>query len=648
MLLPDKLLGQNNGEIVVKSCLGTMNQKHENQESVWLLENMLGYCPQPFVISSPGGHILSYNHAFCELTGYLREEVSNKTWAVDFTPPEWHKQDTQLIEELLLTGKPQRYEKECIHKDGTRIAIELFMHRVTDTEGNTCLYSFINNITELKKTKELLAKKTRELEGWLRELNCLHTLSKYMSKSTMSMEEMFQEIVNIVPSAFEFPEKICVRITLESRVFKSLNFKETIWKQVRNITVLGSQSGLVEAYYMGENSGSYEEPFLEPEKNLITFIGERIGKLFEHKHAGKLLRESEANYRGIFNAVSDGIFIRDINDGKLVDVNKRLCEIFGYTPEEFKSIKIEDLCAGKLPFTNEEKERWLSSIVTEGEKPHLFESMVKDKNGRVFWVEVSLKYIAIDGKRCLLVVIRDIDKRKKAEERLFNYQEQLRNLTSELSLAEEQARQRIATELHNRIGQALAISKMKLAVLRKLALTDDLAESLGEVYTLISQTIKDTRSLIIELRPPALYELGFEKAIEGLVKELQEQNGIQIEFKDDGQTKQLNDDIRIFLYNAVRELLVNVIKHARAQHAKLSIKKDGTTLQTIIKDNGIGFDISKMDSYVNHHGCYGLFSIRERLSFFGGHLTLESKPSHGSCVTLVVPLKGFEKLQGGR
>jgi PAS domain S-box-containing protein len=625
-----------------------MNQKYENQESMWLVENMREYSSQPFVISSPRGHILFHNHAFCELTGYSSAEVSDMTWAVDFTPPEWHKRDTQVIEELLLAGTPQRYEKECIHKDGTRIAIELCIHRVTDTEGNACVYSFINNITELKKTKELLAKKTRELEGWLREFHCLHTLSKYVSKSTKSIEEVLQEIAGIIPSAFEFPETICARITLDGRAFKSLHFKETLWKQVSDITVSGKQRGLVEVYYMGENSRSYEEPFLEPEKNLVAFVSERIGYLFEHQCAKKLLRESEVNYRGIFNSVSDGIFVRDMDAGKLVDVNKRLCEMFGYTPEEFQSIKMEDLRADTQPFTNEERDRQLSMMVAEGGKTHLFESLVKDKIGREFWVEVSLKYTSIYDKNYLLAVIRDIDIRKQAEERLFNYQEQLRNLASELSLAEEDIRQRIATEMHDRIGQSLSLSKMKLAMLRKLALTDKLAASLQEVYILISQTLKDTRSLIIELRPPALYELGFEKAVEGFVKELQEKNGIQIEFKDDGQTKDLSDDIRVFLYNAVRELLINVIKHAQARHAKLSIKREGATLHTIVKDDGVGFDISTIDSCSYSDNCYGLFNIRERLSFLGGHLTLESEPHHGSCVTLVVPLKGFENVQGGR
>jgi len=242
----------------------------------------------------------------------------------------------------------------------------------------------------------------------------------------------------------------------------------------------------------------------------------------------------------------------------------------------------------------------------------------------------------------------EINERKKAEEKLLIYQEQLRSLASELSLAEERMRRRIATNVHDNIGQNLGISKIKLESLRQSVSSPDVAESLNEIGELIGQTIESSRSLTFELSPPVLYELGFEPAVEWLVRHTRRRHGLSTDFKSDGRPKPLDHDVRVLLFQAVRELLVNVVKHAKATSVTVSTRRVGDKIQVSVADDGVGFDISELSSQGYKTGGFGLFNIRERLGQIGGRLNVESKPGLGTKVTLVAQINHQNKKSKGR
>jgi signal transduction histidine kinase len=207
-------------------------------------------------------------------------------------------------------------------------------------------------------------------------------------------------------------------------------------------------------------------------------------------------------------------------------------------------------------------------------------------------------------------------------------------------LAEERERRRLATELHDRISQALVISKIKLDALRKSGRSRKLDKALEDVCNSIGQTIQDTRTLTFDLGSPVLHELGFEAAVsEWLTDRIQKKHGITVEFEDDGEPKPLDDDARILLFRDVRELLTNVAKHASAHKVKVSIRKVGSEMHIRVEDDGWGFDTKKAAATAVRNGGFGLFSIRERLGQLGGHLEIESEPGCGTKATLIAPLK---------
>jgi signal transduction histidine kinase len=174
-------------------------------------------------------------------------------------------------------------------------------------------------------------------------------------------------------------------------------------------------------------------------------------------------------------------------------------------------------------------------------------------------------------------------------------------------LTEERERRHIATDLHDHIGQCLAISQIKLKALREKVASSDFAQPFKEIQQLINQAIQYTRSLMFELSPPMLYELGLESAVEWLIEETGKRHGVATSFQDDKFPKPLDDEVRLVLFQGVRELLVNTSKHGQANNMQVSIQKDGHNIRIDVDDDGVGFDTSKTTSYEDKTGGFGLF-----------------------------------------
>lgn len=240
----------------------------------------------------------------------------------------------------------------------------------------------------------------------------------------------------------------------------------------------------------------------------------------------------------------------------------------------------------------------------------------------------------------LTFLCQELATRSDRETQLTEAQERLHSLTSQLCLAEERERRRIAVYLHDNISQKLAIAAIKLGQLHDAA-TAQVAVSAGldEIRQLLKQIIQDTKSLTFKISSPILYELGLEAALEWLTEELQNQHGLITFFEDDDQPKPLAEEVRVLLFQAVSELLMNVVKHARAREVQVAIRRDNGQISISVHDDGVGFDVAAMRSRWGRKDFgFGLFSIRERLRAFGGAMDIKSS-FDGTTVTLWAPLR---------
>ena len=238
--------------------------------------------------------------------------------------------------------------------------------------------------------------------------------------------------------------------------------------------------------------------------------------------------------------------------------------------------------------------------------------------------------------------------RKRSEKQAREYQAQLKSLALELTLTEERERRRIASELHDRVSEFLVASKIKLDALRQSVSGREIGKALDEICNYLGKAITETSSLAIDLSSPVLYVLGFEKAVaEFLSEEIEKKHGIETDFEDDGQSKPLDDDVRLLLFRFLRELLTNAVKHAQAKKIKVTLRTAHNQIQVRVEDDGIGFDPVEMLSMLEKSGKLGLFGVQEELEHLGGHLEIKSEPDNGCKVVMTAPLKHGQNLEMG-
>jgi PAS domain S-box-containing protein len=357
------------------------------------------------------------------------------------------------------------------------------------------------------------------------------------------------------------------------------------------------------------------------------------------------LRETEKQFRKIFEEAAHGMSLVDM-EGCIQDVNPAFLKMLGFKKKEVVGQSFKTFL---FPEDGVRNGRLYKELCEGKRDSYSRETRYRHKDNRVVWgqVTVSLLRAAGGAPQHAVAMIADITHRKKSEEDIRTYQQQLQSLASELSLTEERERRRLATDLHDHIGQALAVSKIKLGVLQKAAISQDQAKPLGEVRELIEQMIHDTRSLTFELSLPILYELGFEAAVEWFAKHVRSQHGIMVNVQKDMVPIPMDDEIKVLLFRSVRELMINIVKHAQARNARVSIRKENDDVNIEVEDDGVGIKDVPRDSKLKSISGFGLFSIRERLHYLGGQVQVESENGRGTRITLTVPRQHIKKAQVG-
>jgi two-component system, chemotaxis family, CheB/CheR fusion protein len=220
-------------------------------------------------------------------------------------------------------------------------------------------------------------------------------------------------------------------------------------------------------------------------------------------------------------------------------------------------------------------------------------------------------------------------------------EERVRALRAELfklAVSEEHERRTYAGELHDELCQPLAAANLELAASMR---TGDPVEraTLQKLSALIDKAERAARSIMFRISPPVLYDMGFVPALEWLAEEMRRDFGLAVNMSGlrDDEHVPLDETVRAVLFRCVRELLVNVAKHAKVRTADLSISRGDGTLTVSVSDAGVGFNPARV-AKAGSSGHFGLISVRERIGFIGGSLTIESVPGDGTLATLTVPL----------
>lgn len=228
------------------------------------------------------------------------------------------------------------------------------------------------------------------------------------------------------------------------------------------------------------------------------------------------------------------------------------------------------------------------------------------------------------------------------EQQIAERTAELRQVAAALAEAEERERRALAQDLHDEVGQLLAVIGIKLAGCEPLRMNAKVRAAVEEVARLVEQANASLRSLSFHLAPPVLYELGLTAALEWLADEMRRQFGLKVNIVDDGLPKPLHLPARAIAFRAVRELLINVTRHAGVDVAEIvTLRREPDELVITVSDAGKGFDYSqhRTIAQARRSGGFGLIGLHERLAHIGARMHVESIPGDGARITLTIPMQ---------
>ncbi len=387
------------------------------------------------------------------------------------------------------------------------------------------------------------------------------------------------------------------------------------------------------------------------------------------KRNEQALNVSEAHYRAMFEATSVGVGECDATTGRFLRINEQFGKILGYATAEILGKTFPELSHPDDPPGDWDK---YSSLVRSDIPLLETQKRLIRKNGTSVWTHITINLVLDAAGQPLraVAIVLDISERMRAEEAmrasderlrafsgqlellvtdrtqdLVQSQERLRALATELNLSEQRQRKRLAGEMHDSLAQWLVICCLNLGRMQLIDLPPKASQIVKETEEVLDKALEYSRTLMTELSPPVLQEHGLPAGLVWLGEQMQH-HGLTVTVNVGTVAySSLRDDCAVLLFQSVRELLMNALKHAESKEVAIRLFESDGDLCIEVHDDGIGFDLAAAaaaaaagSTSTAMSSKLGLFSIRERMTALGGRFDLKSSPGAGTTATLVLPL----------
>ena len=575
----------------------------------------------------PDGTLTFVNKSFCDYFGRKREHLIGQNF-FQFIPEEERQKVKVHFASLTRESPMVTFEHQVIASDGTRRRQQRTDRALFDEAGHLREYQCLGlDVTDRKQVEEALREKEAIFSAFL-EHSPIYVFFKDKEIRSIHLSRNYEQMLGM-------PLNQVIGKTMDE-LFPSDVAKSMIADDMR-VLYEGQRVDVVE-----ELDGRIYETIKFPVlKDGVPFVLAGFTMdITERKQAEEALRESEKRYRQLFNHAPAGIYELDFNEQRFIAVNDVMCQYTGYSEEEFLTMSPHDFLSddGKALYAQRVR-RWM-----DGENiSEAVEYKITKKGGEELWVALNVNPVYENGKlKGATAVVHNITERRKVEQTLRQSEERLRSLSAELMKAQEKERTRISKELHDELGQSLAILKHRVRSIGKrlIAYQPQMSHDNDAAVELVDEIIEKVRQISRDLNPSVLEDVGLCPALRSLADNFMQEYEIPVTLDIDEIDAFFSKETARNLYRIFQEALTNIAKHAEARHVNVQIRKGPEYVYFLIEDDGKGFNTSEARARDEKRKGLGLALMDERADLIGGTLEIRSREGAGGTkIQLTIPVE---------
>lgn len=633
-------------------------------------EYVLDSLPFAVYATDAEGRLKYYNATAARLSG-KEPELGTDQWCVNLKL--FHTDGTPMVRKeypMAVALKEGRMVKgaEAIAErpDGERIWIKAYSSPLKNRKGKIVgAINLLMNITNQKETKAQIRRKEEDIIDFFENA----AVGLHLTKADGTVKRANQAILDMLGYTHEeFVGHHVTDFHADQEVVGKIMQKLSAGEELHDLEVrLRHKDGSIRHALVSSNGYNKDGEFIHT-RCITRDITRRKQAEAELADLAVESERMERLYEAIISATPDLVYIFDLNY-RFIFANDALMEMWGCTKDEYMGKSLQEI--GYKPWHAEMHEREIDQVIATKQPIRGDVSFPHATLGERIYDYIFVPVLNENGEvEAVAGTTRDVTERKQAEEALreseekyrtlfeklkslnetleerveertealLSYQTRLRSLASQLSRAEENQRHQLAAELHDNLGQLLAVGKMRVDMLHKNLDSDHSSRMISELKEVMDDAIAYTRGLMTNLKPPPSLNNDLLTGLNWVAERLK-RRGLKVTIEDDGQPKPLNEEVKSTIIRNVRELLFNVLKHTSEEEASVQLKKADDRLKISVKDGGEGFDMNSWEWLSDESGGYGLFNIREQLDLLGGDIDIQSKLDKGTTVTLQVPLQ---------
>jgi PAS domain S-box-containing protein len=632
------------------------------------------------------GIVTYVSPAIESMLGYESSEIVGRDFNTLVHPDDLRAARRGL--QAVLSGETNRVnEYRVLTKSGGLRSVRVSSRPVRVDGQVVNIRGALTDTTEQTRAEEALREYADDSAARARQLNCLYGMSALVETSGLTLEQVLQGIVELIPPACEYPELTCARLSIQAEEFQTGNYLETAWHHTSEIEVGGARCGSLQVCYLEQRPSSDEVPFRHGERDLIEAVAERVGRIIERVRASQMLVEAKEAAEAAEGAAEErrreAERRREVAESladvmKVLNSNRPLGEVLDYITSQARRVLGNDAAA--IYRVNGEG-RW-SVQAADGSIPHPYDVEHEDilgpevleeaiatgepvamynRGGHTFGRSASpedaggqhLARATVAPYQALLTLpltsgdepygvisLYYVDPIEFTEDRaelaaLFADQvglaienAGLRDQLQETAAVAE--RERLAGDLHDAVTQTLFSASLIAETLPRIWERDRGRgeEGLEELRELTQGALAEMRTLLMELRPASLVEKPLGELLSQLVTAVASRSRVPVRLTVRGDDCLL-PDMQVGLYRIAQEALNNMVKHAQAREAFVDLHCEPGWVTLSIRDDGRGFDLA--DIMPTH---LGLAIMRERAERMGASLEISSEVGEGTFVAV--------------